>query len=223
MKRKITKKRIKNTEKVETLYVNFVLDETGSMQICKEATISGFNEYVDTLKKKAGNIILTLTKFNSKKIETIFKAKCIKDVPKLTNETYQPNELTPLYDAIAKTIKDTENEAKGKDVLCVIMTDGAENSSLEYTRDKIMKLIQEKEKDKWAFVYLGANQDSWEVGQAIGLSKGNVINYSTKNTVKAMRYAAMSTVSYSSMLSDRSSSSSSILPNREEVEKELTG
>jgi hypothetical protein len=224
MKRKVKKvKVVKQEKKTEELYVNFVLDETGSMQVCREATISGFNEYVKTLEKKAKNVVLTLTQFNSAKVDTIFRAKKIKDVPELTDKTYQPSECTPLYDAIAKTIKDTEKEAKGKDVLCVIMTDGEENASKEYNRDKIFNLIKEKEKDKWVFVYLGANQDSWAVCQAIGLHKGNVINYATKNTTKAMRYAAQNTVAFACCSSsDRGLMGSSLLQDKDEAEKDLT-
>ena len=48
--------------------VTFVLDETGSMEPVKAQTISGFNEYVDTLKKiENAKVSMTLTKFNSKK------------------------------------------------------------------------------------------------------------------------------------------------------------
>jgi hypothetical protein len=226
-KKTVAKKQVKTQQKkvenkVDELYVNFVLDETGSMSICREATISGFNEYIKTIEQKAKNVILSLTKFNSSKIETVFTKK-IKDVPMLTTDTYIPNDMTPLYDAIAKTIKDTEKEAKGKSVLCVIMSDGEENSSKEYTREKVFALIKEKEKDKWAFVYLGANQDSYAIGQAIGLSKGNVINFATANIKATMGYAANTVAMYASMpLGDRLINCSSVLKDKDKSEKELT-
>jgi hypothetical protein len=86
-------------------YVCFVLDETGSMQECKAATISGFNEYVQTLKQAAGaQYLLGLTKFNSTKVEVVYVPKPLAAVDDLTEETYQPDHLTPLYDAVGKTI-----------------------------------------------------------------------------------------------------------------------
>lgn len=55
------------------LHVSFILDETGSMMSVKGQTISGFNEYLDTLKseKNSGNIRFTLTQFNSDKVQVV--------------------------------------------------------------------------------------------------------------------------------------------------------
>ncbi len=192
----------------KTTIVNFVLDETGSMQVCWDATISGFNEYVGSLrKKKNGPVMLALTQFNSAKIETVFDHVPLKKVLDLNRDTYQPDNMTPLYDAIAHTIKKTEkrvkNYKKKPAVLCVIMTDGLENASKEYTRETLFDLVKEKEKDGWTFAYLGANQDAWRVGQSIGISQDSSITYnsSPKGTVRAMAAAAGATASYMSKAS----------------------
>jgi hypothetical protein len=187
----------------KTTILNFVLDETGSMQVCWDATISGFNEYVGNLRKdKNGTVMMTLTQFNSTKIETVLDHIPIKKVPDLNRDTYRPNNLTPLYDAIAQTIKATEKRGKKYKkkpaVLCVIMTDGHENASREYTRESIFNLVKEKEKDGWTFAYLGANQDAWAVGQSIGIPKGSSISYSgdARGTKAAFRGAAAASVAY---------------------------
>lgn len=189
--------------KVGETLVTFVLDETGSMSVCRDATISGFNEYIETLKRDAkGKVLFTLTKFDSIKVQVVHNAVDIKDVQKLTTETYVPGELTPLYDAIHTAIKNTEDKvnmmAKKPQVLCVVMTDGEENASKECSRARIFEVIKAKEKEGWRFVYLGANQDAWAVGQAIGLAKGNVVNYSVNKTDKAFRMMALNTVAYAS-------------------------
>ena len=165
----------------------------------------------------------TLTKFDSGRIKAICKAIDIKNAPILNNDNYIPNSMTPLYDAIAKTIHDTEKVAKGKDVLCVIMTDGEENASKEYTRDKIFGLIKEKEKEKWSFIYLGANQDSWDIGYSIGLHKGNVIDYNQKNTKQTISYISQTTCNYANMsTNERNIIAKNILPDKDKTEKELT-
>lgn len=169
----------------DQVFVNFVLDETGSMEVCRDATISGFNEYIEKLKKDQPNIKFTLTKFDSNRIDVVYSAVPIREVDELNRNTYVPGALTPLYDAIAKTIQSMESmekKAREKPVLCVLMTDGEENASREYTRDKICKLIKKKEKEGWTFAYLGSNQDAWAVGQSIGLHRGNVMNYNTART-----------------------------------------
>ena len=182
----------------KTMLVNFILDETGSMGMCKAATISGFNEYVQTLKERKGKVFFTLTKFNSAKTEVVHAAVNIDKVRNLDEQSYIPTEMTPLYDAIAKTIFAAQERVEGKkmNVLCVIMSDGEENASKEYTRVKLFDLIKLKERDGWTFVYLGANQDSYKVGQAIGINLSNVANYDQNKTTKAFACVARATMNY---------------------------
>jgi len=168
-----------NLPENERLLVSFILDETGSMETCKEATISGFNEYIETLKQRRGTIRMTLMKFDSTKMDIVYEDKAIGDIEPLNEDTYRPGAMTPLYDAIAKTIQDIPEDRDN--VLCIIMTDGLENASQEYKREDIFKMIKEKEEQGWSFVFLGANQDSWQTGQSIGLSQGNVADYSNSD------------------------------------------
>lgn len=181
------------------LYISFVLDETGSMQVVKSLTVAGFNEYVETLRaeKNAGDMRFTLTKFNSEKVEIVHDGVKLDKVELLTEASYNPAHLTPLYDAIGRTIRAIESKSKKSNVLIVIQTDGQENASGEFTRDGIFGLINEKKKAGWTFVFLGADQDAWLTGQALGLDKGNVMAYAGADTHKTFREAAAATVSYS--------------------------
>jgi Mg-chelatase subunit ChlD len=167
--------------KLRDLLVTFILDESGSMDACKEATIKGFNEYVAKLQEeKTRKTQFTFSKFNSNKVEICHNETEINDIKELNKDNYVPNHGTPLYDAVGKTIKDTQTN--DRDVICVIMTDGQENDSKEYTRDAIFSLIKEKEKDGWLFIFLGANIDSYDVSSTIGIATGNTANY-TYDTV----------------------------------------
>lgn len=183
--------------------VNFVLDETGSMQDVKEETISGFNAYIAKLVEDAkAKVWLTLTQFNSQKIEVVHNMVSIQDVHDLNVETYVPANYTPLYDAIAQTIRTTEEALKLKrgkpEVLCVIMTDGLENASKEWTKDRVFALIKEKIDAGWTFAFLGADQDAYAVGASMGIPTGSVMNYAgtREGTSKVMRAAAGATSSY---------------------------
>ena len=156
-------------KKSKRTIVSIILDETGSMQSCKQATISGFNEYLKTLKKIKNQTLLTLTKFNSSKTEIVYKNKGLKDVPELNDQGYMPDQLTPLYDAIGKTLNSLKKEVKkGDRIISVIITDGEENASIEYKRDDMFTLIKELEKKGWNFVFLNANQDSWQKRDFVG-------------------------------------------------------
>lgn len=179
------------------MYIIFVLDETGSMQVVKGQTISGFNEYVKTLRaeKNAGDMRFTLTTFNSARVRIVHDGVKLDKVELLTGDNYNPASLTPLYDAIGQAIRSIEGK-KGN-VLIIIQTDGQENYSKEFTRDRIFSLIAEKKRAGWTFVFLGADQDAWATGFALGLDKGNVMSYDSDDTEKAFRVTATGTVSYS--------------------------
>jgi hypothetical protein len=196
------KKTVKKKKVVKELLVNFILDETGSMASCLNATIEGFNEYIKGLKARKEKIFFTLTQWDSSRFNVIYNAVKIKDVQKMTIETYRPGAMTNLYDAIGKSIKAVEQKLDGKkdkpNVLCVIMTDGEENASREYTIDSVRKLIGEKEKEGWSFVYLGANQDAWKVGQSMGVARMSSMTYDTNKTKGAFVALAVNTAMYCS-------------------------
>lgn len=66
------------------------------------------------------------------------------------------------------------------------MTDGYENSSRKYNAFTIKSLIDNKKRNDWTFVFLGANIDSHVVGGQIGIDFGNTVNYNYQNTGAVM-------------------------------------
>lgn len=181
--------------------VNYILDESGSMMGVADAAISGFNEYVGDLRKSDDeNTLLSLTKFEST-TTVVHTMTPLSDVPDLCTHSYKPNGMTALYDAIGQTVRAIEGQVTKDDrVLCVIMTDGHENSSKEFNQQGIKSLIESKEKEgNWTFVYLGANQDAFAVGSTLGVQAGNTLNYqATRGGHRsAMKSVALATASYS--------------------------
>ncbi len=172
-----------------------LLDETGSMTSVKQATMSGFDEYVQSLAAKTPKATLTLVKFNSKRTETVFRDRLVTDVPPLTD--YAPDEMTNLYDAIGAAIADQEQTMKtGEEVLFVIITDGEENSSREWDMARLRERIEAKEKDGWAFVYIGAVLDAWAVGASIGVAAGNISSYNAAMPKQAFGRMGLATSNY---------------------------
>lgn len=182
-------------KKSKKTLVCFVLDETGSMQMVKDATISGYNEYVDNLRGEKG-LSMMLTRFNTAAIK-VGNPEPIKKAAKLDADNYRPAAATPLYDATARAIKEAEAHQDGKTVLCVIMTDGEENSSKEYTKDTLFALVKEKEKEGWKFAYLGANQDAYAEGFKMGISKDSTMTYDQSKTRGTFTVASTATLRYS--------------------------
>ncbi len=169
-------KKTKTKKATSETLVNFILDKSGSMESVKTATISGFNEYINSLKKDGNKYSFSLTMFDTQ-IETPFINTPLSDVDDLDATKYDTNGSTALYDAVCTTIKNIK-EKSGQKVITIIMTDGEENSSKEYTQVQMKEMIKEREaRGNWTFVYLGANQDSYVNAQKFGISQMNTSNF----------------------------------------------
>lgn len=178
-----------------------ILDESGSMSSIKNDTIGSYNTFIEEQKKVEGEAYVTLVKFNSN-IEKVYESN-IQSVSELKSNDYVPAHMTRLYDAIGQTskeikekIKSLPDEEKPEKVLFVITTDGEENSSREYNREKIFKMIEKREKKNWKFIYLGANQDAMKEGGKIGINKFNTVTWSADS--KGINSAYMATSNYAS-------------------------
>jgi len=178
--------------------VNFILDRSGSMDMVRDATISGFNEYLGELQKKGG-MLFSLTTFDSEGIDLVTDQEDVKKVKKLNKDTFVPRGMTPLYDAVCRTLSIAENDSRKIKQLVVIMTDGEENSSQEYTEKHLNDMITRLKKDgNWTFVFLGANQDAYANAQKYGISMGNTMSFQStaKSVGKTFRAVATANVAY---------------------------
>jgi hypothetical protein len=167
-------------------HIAVVLDRSGSMSLCADDTVGGFNAFVAEQKKAEGEATMTLTQFDTE-YEIVYDFKNIQDVPKLT---FVPRGNTALLDAIGRTIQtvghslELKPEAERPEkVIFVIITDGKENSSREFKKDQINQLIKtQTDVYKWEFVYLGANQDAIQEGSALGVLLTNALTFDTRTT-----------------------------------------
>ena len=151
-----------------------VLDRSGSMDSIAIPTVEGLNSFIKEQRNSKGDAIMTLVQFDHE-YQIDYTARPINEVKDLINgETFSPNGTTALFDAVGKTINDLNTT---DDVIFVIITDGHENASKEYDKNKVFGLIEEKKKMGWNFLFLGANQDAIKAGASMGISASNSINY----------------------------------------------
>ena len=199
--------KISNTPGKANTIVGVVIDMSGSMTGVAQQTRDGYNEYISSLKADGdlGEVNVTLTVFDSDwegntHIDVAYNAMPLKNVPVLTESVYKPRGGTPLCDAVGATIQRTEEALKSHkgnpNVLLVIITDGQENSSKEFTKDQISKMVKGKESQGWTAIYLGANHDAWSAGHALGIASGNTMNYSAQNIGGTFEKVARSTSGY---------------------------
>ncbi len=174
--------------------ITVVMDRSGSMQACQADAEGGLNRFVDDQKKLPGEATFTLVQFDHE-YEFVHRAIPIRDVPHCR---LVPRGNTALLDAVGRAIVETgERLAKMSEaarpglVVFVITTDGQENASREYTRDKIKEMISHQQAVyQWQFTYLGANQDAFGEAGAMGMSMSGTANFTVQT--QAVAYAAVS-------------------------------
>ena len=151
--------------------------------------MEGFNSFIDEQKKVAGEAMVSMYQFDDE-YEVLFENKNLQKVDKLTDSTFSPRGMTALLDAVGKTVQNVKTKDVDQTVVLII-TDGEENASKEFKLNQIKKLIKDKESEDWQFVYVGANQDAFQVGQSIGI--GSTMDYQADSQGTRTAYAALST------------------------------
>ena len=163
---------MKEMPQQENLDLIFVMDRSGSMSGSETDTIGGFNSFIQKELKKESNTRVTTVLFDDH-YEMLYKRKPICEVKELTDKEYWVRGCTALLDAIGKTINTLDKEIDNK-VLFVIMTDGLENASKEYSKNQIRSLIGNY---NWEFIFIGADIDSYSEARNIGIRQTHVANY----------------------------------------------
>ena len=176
----------------------FILDRSGSMCGLEADTIGGFNSMLAKQKKEEGEAYVSTVLFDDV-CEVIHDRVSISDVRKMTEDDYYVRGCTALLDAVGRGINyirraqdyTREEDRPGK-TLFVIMTDGLENASVEYTHRDVQRMIsQAKEKYNWEFLFLGANIDAVGVASSMGISKGRAVRFHNDSQGQKLNYTVL--------------------------------
>lgn len=158
-----------------------LLDRSGSMHSIAADTQGGFDAFIESLRAGPGRTQVTLAQFDNR-YEVVYRNRPIAEVPGLELE---PRGSTALLDALGRFITEIgeglaalpEDERPG-DVTVLVMTDGYENASSDWTVDGVRDLITRQESVySWDFVFLGANMDAVKVGSSLGFAPGKSLTY----------------------------------------------
>jgi uncharacterized protein YegL len=177
-------------------HIAVIADRSGSMFGISKDMNDGLRSFLEEQNLFPGKLLVDITTFDGQ-VEQVLTDGSVEDV---AHPIINPRGSTALLDAIGVTVtslgerlaKLDEDERPGK-VIVMIVTDGQENSSQEYTNTKIKELVtQQQDQYQWNFLFLGANIDSFAVAGAWGISKGSTINYtaSTTGTQSVLRSAS---------------------------------
>ena len=162
----------------------FILDRSGSMSGLEADTIGGFNSMIKKQKKEDGRAYVTTVLFDTH-MQRLHDRLDIQSVPKMTERDYVPGGCTALLDAVGDTIrhiahihKYSRPEDVPEKTIVVITTDGMENASKKYSRERVKELIEhEQNKYGWEFIFMGANIDAAETAEGIGIKSESAANY----------------------------------------------
>jgi uncharacterized protein YegL len=171
--------------------ITLVVDRSGSMQEIRTDAEGGVNAFIENQAKESGQAYLTLVQFDTE-YEFLHKGAPIDQVPKYT---LTPRGATALLDAIGRAINETGERLSKVDeadrpglVVFVVMTDGLENSSHEFSKSRIREMIQhQQEKYGWQFTFLGADQDAFAEADALGIDQAGAARFKKDNIEAAYR------------------------------------
>ena len=158
-------------------HFSVILDRTGSMESIRQDTIGGFNAFLAEQQALPSPATFTLVQFDSQDpYEVLHSFTPIGMVPPLTPATYVPRANTPLLDAIGRGINDLAArldtlpaDQRPAKVVFVIVTDGQENASREFTAAKVRAMLDERRKAGWQFVFLSADEQAIRDGTSVGV------------------------------------------------------
>lgn len=177
----------------------FILDKSGSMSGLETDTIGGYNAMLAKQKAVEGECRITTALFDQG-YELVHDRTDIRGVSPLTDREYQVGGTTALIDAIGRTIdkiggaqKHTTQEYRAEKVMFVIITDGLENASREYSAKTVKAMVErQKEKYGWEFVFLGANIDAVETAAHFGIRADRAADYVADSAGTALNFDAVS-------------------------------
>ena len=162
--------------------IAFILDRSGSMRDVVSDTIGGYNSVLERQKELPGEALVTTVLFDHR-YELLHDRINLKGVAPITREDYYVRGTTALLDAVGHTITKLDNAQahtadaeRPEKTLVVIITDGLENASREYTLDVVRKLVEAKKEAGWEFLFLGANIDSFSSARSFGIDDAHTSN-----------------------------------------------
>lgn len=162
-----------------------VVDRSGSMFNIQEDMRGALDELFKAQAAEDGTCLVDYVQFDNH-YELVFEDKPAGEAV----ATLEPRGSTALLDAIGKAVTDLgkkladlpEDERPGN-VIVAVVTDGMENSSVDWKPEDVRALIKEQEdKYNWTFTFLGANIDAVKVGASFGFNPDNSLTYTTNNT-----------------------------------------
>jgi uncharacterized protein with von Willebrand factor type A (vWA) domain len=180
----------------EAVEIFAVIDRSGSMCRMVQEAIGGFNAFLQEQKSLPGDANITVVLFDNEYIVAQDRVP-VAEAVELNTATYVPRGTTALNDAIGRSIAKLQSYMPDKAIILVI-TDGAENASLEFTNATVKQKVEEAQLLGWEVIFLAANIDAFAAGHEYGVLRGNTFAFAADAVGCSTAFATMSntTTSY---------------------------
>lgn len=186
-------------------HISVIVDRSGSMSNCVQEVLDGFNSFLYRQKNLPDDCTMSVITFSTEN-HYLYDRVPIKKVKAMTKSQYYPSGGTALYDAICEEVQrlcDAFSKLPHQDyperVICVVLTDGEECSSTDYSLEDVKNTIQTMENDyDWDFLFIAANQNAQKKGATMGFKPGKSLSYAanSEGTTKAFDSATRAIEAY---------------------------
>ena len=175
-----------------------ILDRSGSMGGLESDTIGGYNSMLKKQSAAEGEVLVSTVLFDDR-TEVLYDRIPLEKLPQMTEKEYYVRGCTALLDAVGGAVRHIGNvhkyareEDRPEKTIFVITTDGLENTSREYSYDRVKKMVErQKEKYGWEFLFLGANIDAIETAGRFGITADRAANYHSDRKGTALNYEVL--------------------------------
>jgi hypothetical protein len=167
--------------------IAILLDESGSMQGNEHDVIGGTNGFIGEQKKETEIIAFKFGTHLGAMPKIILGPEQAGNLKSMEASDYQPSGMTNLLDAVGYTIGKLDNRVGKNDVgVCFIFTDGQENASKEFKRQNIEKMIAERKKMGWLFLFAGADLSDFSDAENMGVARSSRVRMSKAEMMRDM-------------------------------------
>lgn len=174
--------------------IQLLIDRSGSMYGIRSDAEGGVKTFIEEQRALPGKCTLRFAHFDDR-YEIVHESLPIADAPVYV---LTPRGSTALLDAWGRTMVDfgaelaaLSEDERPDNVVFVVVTDGLENSSTEWTYESVsVKVKEQTEKWGWKFLYLGSGQDAVHEGAKLGVPRSQSLTYGVTGQSVNSSYSA---------------------------------